>query len=100
MVALPRGELEHGGDVVRLEIWVIGENLSSISAGRQEIQHIFTRMRMPRRIGRPPQTFGSTVMRWIWVIAFFRAGTLSYPRGSRRLGKHGDSGAAHDRNEA
>jgi hypothetical protein len=40
MVALPRSKLEHGGDVVRLEVWVIGKNLGSIRAGRQEIQHI------------------------------------------------------------
>ena len=41
MVALPCGELEHGGDVVRLEIGVIGKNLSPIRAGRQEIQDVF-----------------------------------------------------------
>jgi hypothetical protein len=40
MVALPRGKLEHSGDIVRLEIGVIGENLCAIRASRQEIQHI------------------------------------------------------------
>src|SRR5204863_9418278 len=41
VVALPRGELEHGGDVIGFEIGIVGENLGSIRPGRQEIQHIF-----------------------------------------------------------
>ena len=81
MVALPRGELEHGGDVIGFEIGIVGENLGSIRPGRQEIQHIF-HTNAHATDGRPPQMCGSTVMRWIWVIAGFRTSSYLNPGGS------------------
>ncbi len=63
VVVLPGGELQHCGDVLGFEIWVIRENLLARGTGRKEVEHILHTMGRPRMQGRPPQTSGLTVMR-------------------------------------
>ena len=40
VVVLPGGELQHCGDILRFEVWIIRENLLARSTGSKQVEHI------------------------------------------------------------
>ncbi len=55
MIALAGGELEHGGDVLVLEIRIVGKNLGAARAGGQKVKDV-PHADAQSANGRPPAT--------------------------------------------
>ena len=68
VIVLAGRKLEHGTHVIGLKVGVVGEDLLSTGPRGKQVEHVFYSMRSPRIHGRPPQTFGSIVIRSIALI--------------------------------